>query len=432
MRTRFAHFRELFKSKFWIIPALTSLGIMGLLPLLQILDLDFSTQFGRFFAYQGTSADGARMLLAAIATAAMTVVGVLFSITVVVLQQVSTQYTPRVIENFIRSASTQLVLGFYIGNFGYCLLLLRAIKGGDTDGQRELHQAGVTAAIILALICLALLIFYVHHIAKSIKSNHIFAGITKEACQAIRDVRRDLEAHSKGAVPSLQSSGTAETVILSDKSGYLQEIRWNRLKDILGSLNWRAEIQMIPGDYVHRQMPLLHLFADQPLPEDLEVKIRKLFFIDLVRTHTQDIRFGVRQMVDVALRALSPGINDPSTAIEGINELGAVLLHYANVAPVDQEQSGTAEAWDGQLRIRQPSYEEMVHEAFDQLALSGRPFRSVLVRIKDVLSHCHSQARYEIQKSVLQQRIVALESMIAHLELDSPIRFPSFRRNDAA
>lgn len=406
MRTRISYWLEILKSSFWLLPGLVSLALLSLVFLVETIEpaaggpLDPERLFG------GATAEGTRLLLSSIATALMTVVGVLFSVTIVVLQQVSQQFSPRVIDHFIRSKANQFVLGFYVGTFGYSLVLLRTIQN---ESQKPLPQLGPLLAIFLALVCLALLIFYIHRLATSIKSNMILAAIRVEAIRTLTSLQTDLTQNHHQTLPGELKESQAFT-LRARKVGYLQEISWWELRGALHRGRWQAESLVIPGDYIHLGIPLLRLRTAAPLTSRQKRRLEKMFVIDLIRTHSQDVRFGVRQMVDVALRALSPGINDPSTAIEAINEIGSVLAVYTR----ECVRTGHMHYRDGsRLYLKEPTYREFVDLCVNEIAIDGERFHLVLRALQRIVELAAGTTVEPERQRVLQDKSDYLAEKVA-------------------
>lgn len=388
MKSHLSYLAEVLSSKFWLLPTLIIVLILGLLAATVRVESPLISGGIASTLFTHASTQSARHILAAIATAVMTVVGVLFSITIVVLQQVSSQYSPRVIENFIRSRVSQLVLGFYIGTFGYCLLLLRVMPEVETSAGSPSTRLSVSVAILLAMICLALLIYYIHHIAKAIKSIHILARVSHETVHSLKAMEQDVKAASCETQAEVRPEQLhhSETV-RSSTNGYLQEIRWQRLGKLLKDRQWTAEIHVTPGDFLFKDISLVTVTTSRPLEPKTLRKVKSLFQVDLIRTHSQDPRFGIQQMVDVALRALSPGINDPSTAIEALNELG-VVLNYFTVSCANAERITLANGCV--IKFKRTSYEVFLSRCFDQIVNAAQGHRVVHERILEILLHCKS------------------------------------------
>lgn len=405
------HFRtEEITSRYWLLPTAITLLVVGLFPLALSISLPSRSYSAFFFADSG-SLEGVRLLLSSVTTALMTVVGVMFSITIVVLQQAAAQYSPRVLDNFIRSPTSQVVLGFFIGTFMFCLLLLRQVKNVQGSPHENMALA-VFLAILLAVICLGLLIQYINHIAHAIKSTSIIDSITKETIRSITNIEEDVGRLS-GAIADSSNALIYSEPIEATARGYLQIHHWTRLRSILKNNSWRLEVRVIPGDYIDPDVGAIAvLYTAYAVPPRQLRQVRKTFQIGSFRKHAQDIRFGIRQLVDIALRALSPGTNDPTTAIEAIDGLSSILLKYVHhfasatelkIAPV------------GVVHTRQVSFGEIFSLAFDQIISFSHRHPSVLSRVIEVLLACRESCQNEMHREIIRQKIERLEDLLATL-----------------
>lgn len=335
MRVYVAYIWERITNAFWIIPCLVSLGIIA--SLMVTINLEIPEQFHwieKLVSFK-TNPEGARTILGSIATASMTVVGVLFSITIVVLQQASTQYTPRVVQNFIRSQTSQVVLGFFIGTFIYCLLLLTNIQpkpGAATEFS--VPQISLSFSIVLALICMLLLITYIQHITKSIQSTEIVSSITRETIRTLKNMISDRRNNGVDDDESQEIELEFEYVILSKDHGYFQKLDWKSLSKLHKKETWTLDIIRDLGDFLHIGDELYKLKTNREWSEKEQNDFLECFTIGETRTNSQDPKFGVKKLVDIGLRALSPGINDPSTAEEAINGITSIMLVYAENYPI--------------------------------------------------------------------------------------------------
>lgn len=335
MKVYLAYLWERITNAFWIIPCLVSLGIIASLML--TINLEIPAQLSwleRLISFK-TNPEGARTILGSIATASMTVVGVLFSITIVVLQQASTQYTPRVVQNFIRSKTSQIVLGFFIGTFVYCLLLLTNIQPKPgAIAKFSVPQISLSFAIVLALVCMFLLITYIQHITKSIQSTEIISTITKETISTLKNILEDRKSNGVGDEEEEKIQFKHEYVIHSQDHGYFQKLDWKSLADLHKEETWNLEIIRDLGDFLHLGDELYRLRTMREWSKKEREDFLECFTIGDTRTNAQDPKFGLRKLVDISLRALSPGINDPSTAEEAINGITSVVLVFGENYPV--------------------------------------------------------------------------------------------------
>jgi uncharacterized membrane protein len=375
-------FFERLKTYFWLVPSVVIVLLVALL--YTLVQFEPGRPFNSVIAsyiFRTYSADGARLILSAIAGTLMTVVGVLFSITIVVLQQVSSQYSPRVIQNFIRSTVSQLVLGLYVGTFIYCLLLLKQVPEEGGDANEALPHLAISAAIFLTIGCVALLIHYIHYVVHAIRSTNIVDTIRHETMsylEPLADENDGMECAPEASVAGL----SVVTLIKSPASGYLQGYDLN---EIPGALNQGVAAVMIrnkPGDYVLEDHVLAEVRTDQPLSDQSIKELKKTFRLGKSRTYSQDVSYGIRQLVDVALRGLSPGIHDPTTAIEALNAVGSILHFFLSREEFPSRICATPSC---QLRVPRLKTEELLAVSFHQVIMAAREQPPVLQRIGHIL-----------------------------------------------
>jgi uncharacterized membrane protein len=382
------YLKDFWQSQFWLTPAILIFTLIGLQVGLQFIDLE--TEDAYFWQlFHLSSAEGARAVLATIAGSLITVVGVLFSVTMVVVQQLGAQYTPRMIQNFTRSMPSQVLLGTYIGTFCYCLLVLRKVHGGSGDEDPMIPEIAISIAILLAILCLSLLVYYIHYLTQSFKSTTVISNAAQEALAAIKRFYEDSNkaprerknSFPKGAFPYC-------TLIYSQRAGYLNMFRWRSLSRISHQTPWLIKLLVTPGDYIHVGQPVLEVYNKETLNKDKKKKINRLFLFSEERIHAQDPRFGVREIVDVALRALSPSTNDPTTATEALNRLGdivkALTLTRMENAPIYFKDGSI-------LQLKQPRYEEFLALCFQQIFLMAQTNPIILKRILEILKICQQQ-----------------------------------------
>lgn len=332
MKVRLSLLSEKITSAFWIIPGLITIFLAGLFFILRKYDIDSNNPYIQEIFFLKAKPPAVRMLLSSIATSVMTVLGVMFSIIVVVIEQMSNQYTPRVVSNFTRSTMAQFVLGVYVGTFAYCLILLMNV-GSESLVENPIPRLAVAFAGALAILCLVCLIFYIHHITKSIQSTEIIKNIAREAIHSLRNVVKDREdCHRDSAV---RTKGFASSVIVhSSHIGYIDSIAWEKLSEKLKINAWEVHFHKNAGDFVQKDMELLTIWSDTPIPDESLQDVEEIFDISSSRTISQDPTYGIQKLSDIALKALSPGINDPSTAIEAIHSITAVILEFIVNYPI--------------------------------------------------------------------------------------------------
>lgn len=380
----------------WFVPGLLVLGAgalaVAMVALSPVVDPRVLERFPRTF---GAGADGSRSMLATIAGSMITVAGVTFSITVVAVAQASSQYTPRILRNFMRDRPSQLTLGVLVGTFVYCLIVIRTIRG-DRE-PRFVPAVAVVVALLLALLGIGLLVYFIHHIASTLAAGSILARIRGETVAAVDRLFPDeLEDGPSGAFTAAAPLPDATfdpswCDVMAASTGYIQSV------DAEGLLRLAAERRMVVrmaravGEFVVEGRPLLSV-ADAAPDATLAAAVNALFPRGAYRSVHEDAGFGVRQMVDIALKALSPGVNDTTTAITSVDQLGAVLVRI-----VPRRIEVPYRTRDGELRViaRGPSFGSLLDEALDEIRRSAAGNARVLARMLCILQEvvaCASSA----------------------------------------
>jgi uncharacterized membrane protein len=280
------------------------------------------------FLFQGT-ADDARTLLIAIASTMATVIALVLGLTVVALQLASTQFSPRLLRSFLRDRSNQVVLSVFVATFTYSTAGLYTV--GVAAGQRtgEYPRLAVTVALVLLFLSLLMLVFFVHHLAHSIQIDEVMRGVEHRTLQVID---RDLPSVGLSAEAPPEPPRWA-SALPAPRSGYVQTIHPEALLGAASALNVVVAVTRMVGEHVIEGSPLVQVWRASPMvPTDLETfrsAARNAVRIGFERTAEQDVAFGIRQLADIAVKALSPAINDPYTAIQAIEHLSVVLASLA-------------------------------------------------------------------------------------------------------
>lgn len=326
---------------FWLVPGATALALGLLAVVLLEVDRRSGTE-GFDFAYQG-GPGAARDLLAVLAGSVITVAGLTFSIMIVTLQLVAAQYTPRALRTFLGDRMTQLVAGAFVGVFAYALIVLRSIRGdGEIGGAAEVVPSlSVTVGIVLGLVVLVLLIAFVNHMSRSIQISHITSRIARDT----RESLKVLYPHGQG-----DAAGDDAEAVLGGwgregrpgrldvgRSGFVQAVGLDRIAEVAQEHRLRIHVIAVPGDFVTRHTPVVEVW---PAPEPGEARLRDelaaAFSFGSERDLRQDAVFGLRQLADIAARALSPGVNDPTTAITCLRHAQDLLEQLASAELPDR------------------------------------------------------------------------------------------------
>ena len=323
-------------------------------------------------------------MMSTIAGSMMTVVGVTFSMILVVLALASSQYTSRILRNFMRSRVTQVVLGIFAGIFTYCLIVLRTIRGGDEGAF--VPSLAVFFGFVLALGGVGALMFFIHHIASSIQASSIIASVAQETIAAIDRLFPEKLGQGPGEDDDDQTRRPlAERnwhAVPAKESGYIQSVNNAALLRLARDRKTIVRMEHGIGEFVVQNTTLASLALEDPPDQETIAALQATFSISRHRTVEQDAAFGIRQIVDVALKALSPGINDTTTAVMCVDYLTAIL---ARIAPRQIPSSHRYE--EGELRViaKGPSFESLLAESFDQIRSSAKGDVAIMSRMLDAL-----------------------------------------------
>jgi uncharacterized membrane protein len=369
------------RSSLWFQPALIVVVSIGFA--IALIEADSAgshrwlTRWPRMF---GAGAEGARGMLSTIAGSMMAVVGVTFSMTLMTLALASSQYTSRILRNFMRSRVTQSVLGIFAGIFTYCLIVLRTIRGGD-EGV-FVPSLAVFFGFVLALGGVGTLMFFIHHIASSIQASSIIASVAQETIDAVdrlfpeklgQGPCEDNDDHTL-RLPAEQYWWT----VPARQSGHIQNVDNASLLRLARDRKTIVRMERGIGQFVVRNTALASLALEDPPDQETIAALQAAFRISRHRTVDQDIAFGIRQIVDIALKALSPSVNDTTTAVMCVDYLTAIL---ARLAPRQIPPSRRYE--DGELRVIAigPTFEGLLVESFDQIRNNARGNVAIMLRM---------------------------------------------------
>lgn len=388
---------EKLRASYWFLPTVMTLGAaafaIGSLAADGRLRYAVARQEG--WLYSG-GPEGARAVLATIAGSIITVAGTTFSITIAVLSLASGQFGPRLLRNFMRDRGNQAVLGTFTATFVYCLLVLRTVRG--TDQETYVPHLSVTIGVLLAVLSLGVLIFFIHHVADSIQVSSLIDRVGAELNDAICRLFPQKLGQENGPA---ELPGGNPHVVLAASTGYLLEIDEPGLLTVAKRCGLILQLQVRPGDYVIRGTPLAFVWPPGDFQDD--AALRKRFEFGRQRTPYQDAEFAFSQLVELAVRALSPGINDPFTAVMCIDRISAALCILAD------RELPSAYRLDSEKQLRvvvQPyTYERLVCSAFDQIRENGRSQPVVIATIRDRIDRIHSRVRQPaFQLALARQR----------------------------
>jgi uncharacterized membrane protein len=303
----------------------------------------------------------AQVILSSIATSIMTVVSIVFAILLMTLTLASTQFSPRILISFVRDRTTQWTLGVFLGTFSYCMAALPAARSLP---HPFVPVATVTGAMVLSLICVGWLIYFINHISRSISVNHIVDRIARETELVIGEFM----PYPRGAFPladRAEPAPAADGAILSPLSGYIRYVDIDHLVVLARDYRVSLHLQRRVGQFVPAGVALMRVSKPERVPSDRAHHLLAAFDIGPTRTLQQDVEFGVIQIVDIALRAMSPAVNDPSTAISCVDQLSRIMICWIGRMPPPSHYYAPPHA----LRLFVPwiDFDGLLDTAFEQI-----------------------------------------------------------------
>ncbi|NNE55550.1 MAG: DUF2254 domain-containing protein [Flavobacteriales bacterium] len=372
------------KGSFWFVPILLIVGGLLAAAIMVYVDSHYSYMpdgWGKYFF--SDSVDSARSVLSIIAGAMIGVAGTVFSITLVALTLASSQFGSRLLRNFMYDRLNQLVLGTYISSFVYCLLILKTVR---LEGETAFTpHFSVILAIVFAIMNIILLILFIHHISISIQADKVISSVSSDLGKGIKKLFP--ESIGDGAevealdVDDILKGYAKMAHLQSRKTGYIQAVDSNNLMDIATRNNLLFRMQYRPGHFLVEKRGFLEVYFNGELEDELIDEIYSCFVFGSARTPHQDAEFAVHQLVEIAARALSPGVNDPYTAISCIDKLAANICYLSRATfplalRIDE---------DKKLRIitKPLTFSGMMDASFSQIRQYSMGSPSVLIRMME-------------------------------------------------
>ncbi|MDX1676101.1 MAG: DUF2254 domain-containing protein [Longimicrobiales bacterium] len=419
MNARLLRLWDSLRASYWFVPALMTLAAIvasqGVLYLDRLL-VDRGIRLVRWLHGAGEP-EGARVLLSTIAGSMITVAGVTFSILLVALSVASSQFGPRLLRGFLRDRGNQAVLGTFIAGFVYCLLVLRHVP--MDAGGHDVPQLALVVALLLALAGVAVLIYFIHHAAASIQASQVIATAGRELDTAIRQTfpaaedeeGTDRAIQAEDALPDDFEASCSEVAARS--SGYVQEIDTDGLLSLATARDLVIELLHGRGSFVVEGRPLARVKG--ALDDETREAIADALVLGAARSSTRDVERGVDQLAEVAVRALSPGINDPFTAEQALRRLGqslALLVDRNLPTPTFHDDDGAC-----RLVVPMPAVADLLHMAFDQPRHYGRSDPHVPVALLEIITAVGLRAGQPgIQRELLDHAEVVHRTAMNALE----------------
>lgn len=437
--------------RFWAIPVVCVALAIALGLTLPRMDSLLTPAFPHLF-HGGP--DGARAVLSTITTAMISVTGLVFSITMVVVQLASSQFSPRVLGTFLRSRITQLTLGVFTGTFMYSLTALRSIRDPIGTGDTFVPQVATTFAYVLVIASVGFFLAFIHHITSSIQVASVIEAVRRDtAATCERMLPEGLEPSEISwapqraeASPSGLSGPDVEELAWADDGGHVTDVDYRRLLRLAREHDITVELTVQVGEYVPRTGRLARVerighravaastevtepcartadanatsdgetrqdgaLGENQLSDEIRDQIVECVAVGCERSLRQDPAFGFRQLVDIAERALSPGVNDPTTAVQSLNALHSLL----RVLVARQSPSGRVVDEDGTLRLlyRPQSVAQLLDLATEEIIHWGKGSIQVPRRMLVILDDLEEACRQEYRPQLRRIRTRALQSV---------------------
>jgi uncharacterized membrane protein len=418
----------LLRSQLWIIPLVLSALALSLAywvltsgaSYLEVQDV------GGFWWLYGGDASSARDLMSSLLSGLMTMTSLVVSVTFVILTLAANQLGPRLISTFMGDRQIQTVLGLFLGTILYVLVVLRSLD--ETLGPEGVPHVAVTIGSALTVVCLFALLFYVHKIASAIIADSIVARVADDLHNDIRSMLSAEPNETERAIPDL-TRPRAGAVSL-DRSGYIQVIDYDRLLTLACRADAVFAVKVRAGHFVLKNGEHVVVHAGRPVGEEAVQATRAAFVVGRERSSAQDLEFGLRQLVEIALRALSPGINDPYTAIAVIDRLAAALEEIF----MRSLQQAVWRDKEGKVRViaQRSDVQGLADAAFDAIRQAGRDIPAVLIRMADVLGQLAPVLHAEEARDAVSRQLGKLAETAAEAHLAPSDRTAVLRRIEQA
>lgn len=383
MRITLAALLDRLRGSFFFVPMLFVVGgaVLGQVSL-EIDSAITGSDVELPFVLEST-VDNARAVLSTVATATITFAGIAFSISLLVIQLASSQFSPRVVHGLFRDPFNKRVMGIVVGTFTYCLVVLRSVRDAlDDSGQAVVPNLSVAIALVLGIVAILATVALLNHSAHSMDVSELLHGVTRDS---LEKVEQSWPRPGASAPASHDDPPPVDGfVVRFARDGWIQHVDGDALLAVAppGGV---VRLETAVGRYAVTGTPLVTVWP-VPGPDDrseVEAATRGAVYVGENRTMQQDAGYGVRQLVDVGLRALSPGVNDPTTAQDAIFHIAAVLQGMLARDSPGRVRGGA----EGRrlLRPELPDHAEVIGLAFDELRIAARDQPTVCIYLLEAI-----------------------------------------------
>jgi uncharacterized membrane protein len=369
---------------FWFLPALMALLAAGAAFATITIDSIVGNAWLHDMSWVWLGGpEGARSVLSVIAGSIMTVVSIVFSLTVTTLAQTSSHFGPRVLRNFTADRGVQFTLGTFIATFIYCLLVLRTVRSVEDN---FVPYISVNIGMLLALASMAVLIYFIHHISQNIQAENLIADVGAQFQSSLPALFPERIGQAQGnnirSLPD-DTQWQAADDVLSTAIGYVQAVGDEQLMKLATQHDLMLQLTKRPGDFVTASSTLVRVLPSARINHDIELELRDCFSLGVHRTPHQDVRYMLLQMVEIGVHALSPGINEPFTALTCIDWIGSSLSGVVSrelPMPMREDEHGRLRVIAGTI-----DFEELVDIAFDQIRLYGASNPDLMLHLLETI-----------------------------------------------
>jgi len=398
---------DILHSSFWFLPSLMVGGAVALALATIAVDEAATAEWLQAlgWAYTG-GAEGASSVLGAIAGSMITIAGVVFSMTLVALSLASSQLGPRLLRNYMRDTTTQVVLGTFVSTFVYCLLILRTIRRADEIAF--VPHLSVNIGVLFALVSVGVLIYFIHHVAMSMQAGQVVARVGQDLADEIDRLFPEPigDGQSWSRIDSVETSlpeafDREARPVLAGDDGYLQHIEVDTLMALATQADVLLRLDRRPGQYVVSGRSLVTVWPGECVTDEFAAQVNAAFALGNQRTSAQDVEYAIHQLVEIAVRALSPGINDPFTAVACVDRLGSALSRLAQrkmPSPYRHDE-------DQRLRVLAApiTFPEIVDAALNQIRQCARPSAAVSIRLLETITLVAEAVHRPADRAALQR-----------------------------
>ena len=395
------------RGRYWLLPACMTVAAMLLA--FGIVDLD--RRLGWAWMEEvpwlySSGPTGARSILSTIAGSMITVAGVTFSITMVAIANASLTFGPRLIGNFMQDRGNQIALGTFIATFLFCILVLRTVRGGDGSTDAFVPHVAVAGAVVFAVVSLGVLIYFIHHVPESIHIANVVASLGQGLFERIDGIFPADAGEPEASPAADPPHRVAGTPVRAGKDGYIRYVDWDGLEGQAAKYDLFVALDLRPGAFVSARDVMATVHSASPPGEEVLDAVRNTIVIGVQPSPNQDLLYSIDRLVEVAARALSPGMNDVYTALGAIDWLGAGLVRLGR-RRLDPEMRHDE---DGRLRVVAAplTYEEIAGAVFDQLRAYVGDDRNAALHTMRMLARVARHTPAEERRAVLRVQARAL------------------------